>query len=163
VWCGAVLSPFARALDAHGFGTRCTRGFTAEVSKKKGANKLIANSKNRLRFAAHMFAFPTPRLLAALRPHTRALRRPPSADIISGGLTGLRFNPYEDIAKCKICKSKVHQAHSKYCQQCSYKLGLPAPPAASRGGGHAVGWLRLTCPSLSVSDRYLRYVRCTND
>ncbi|ORZ08378.1 cysteine-rich PDZ-binding protein-like protein [Absidia repens] len=36
----------------------------------------------------------------------------------------LRFNPYE--AKCKLCKSKVHQEKAHYCQSCSYKKGICA-------------------------------------
>ncbi|KAJ3055261.1 hypothetical protein HK097_011063 [Rhizophlyctis rosea] len=35
-----------------------------------------------------------------------------------------RFAPYE--AKCKICKSRVHQQGSHYCQQCAYKNGICA-------------------------------------
>eukprot|EP00045_Choanoeca_perplexa_P000471 m.14618 g.14618 ORF g.14618 m.14618 type:complete len:98 (-) comp10319_c0_seq3:989-1282(-) len=37
-----------------------------------------------------------------------------------------RFNPYDKIEKCRVCKTKVHQPHSKYCQQCAYKLGICA-------------------------------------
>jgi len=33
-----------------------------------------------------------------------------------------RFSPYEN--KCKICKQKVHQMHSVYCQACAYKKGI---------------------------------------
>ncbi|KAI8099448.1 PDZ-binding protein [Halteromyces radiatus] len=36
----------------------------------------------------------------------------------------IRFNPYE--AKCKLCKSKVHQEKAHYCQACSYKKGICA-------------------------------------
>ena len=38
-----------------------------------------------------------------------------------------RFNPYTDeFKKCKICRSKVHQLGSHYCQECSYKKGICA-------------------------------------
>jgi len=33
----------------------------------------------------------------------------------------IRFEPYS--IKCKVCKQKIHQAGSHYCQQCAYKLG----------------------------------------
>jgi len=32
-----------------------------------------------------------------------------------------KFAPYEN--KCKICKSRVHQEGSHYCQSCAYKKG----------------------------------------
>lgn len=32
------------------------------------------------------------------------------------------FEPYS--VKCKICKQKVHQLGSHYCQGCAYKLGI---------------------------------------
>ncbi|CAO3613318.1 unnamed protein product [Cunninghamella echinulata] len=35
-----------------------------------------------------------------------------------------QFNPYE--AKCKLCKSKVHQDKAHYCQSCAYKKGICA-------------------------------------
>jgi len=36
-----------------------------------------------------------------------------------------RFNPYEnDFKKCRICKTKVHQVGSHYCQPCAYKKGI---------------------------------------
>ena len=34
-----------------------------------------------------------------------------------------RFAPYSAFAKCRICKSSVHQAGSHYCQGCAYKKG----------------------------------------
>ncbi|KAI8888461.1 hypothetical protein K501DRAFT_240414 [Backusella circina FSU 941] len=36
----------------------------------------------------------------------------------------LRFSPYE--AKCKLCKTKVHQEKAHYCQDCAYKKGICA-------------------------------------
>ncbi|XP_062603144.1 cysteine-rich PDZ-binding protein-like, partial [Saccostrea cucullata] len=35
-----------------------------------------------------------------------------------------RFSPYQTFAKCRICKSSVHQAGSHYCQGCAYKKGM---------------------------------------
>lgn len=39
-----------------------------------------------------------------------------------------RFNPLDgrDFTKCRICKSKVHQVGSHYCQECAYKKGICA-------------------------------------
>lgn len=40
-----------------------------------------------------------------------------------------RFNPYQGDAQfktCKICKTKVHQVGSHYCQECAYKKGICA-------------------------------------
>jgi len=37
-----------------------------------------------------------------------------------------RFAPYQQFSKCLICKSTVHQVHSKYCQGCAYKKGICA-------------------------------------
>lgn len=41
-----------------------------------------------------------------------------------------RFSPYanttEQFVKCKICRSKVHQVGSHYCQECAYKKGICA-------------------------------------
>ncbi|XP_063427124.1 cysteine-rich PDZ-binding protein-like [Mytilus trossulus] len=37
-----------------------------------------------------------------------------------------RFAPYEGFAKCKICRSSVHQKGSHYCQGCAYKKGICA-------------------------------------
>ncbi|GIY31492.1 cysteine-rich PDZ-binding protein [Caerostris darwini] len=37
-----------------------------------------------------------------------------------------RFSPYEKFATCKICRQKVHQAGSHYCQACAYKKGICA-------------------------------------
>ncbi|XP_077407835.1 cysteine-rich PDZ-binding protein isoform X1 [Vanacampus margaritifer] len=36
-----------------------------------------------------------------------------------------RFDPYSKtgFAKCRICKSSVHQSGSHYCQGCAYKKG----------------------------------------
>lgn len=36
---------------------------------------------------------------------------------------GSSFAPYKDsqFEKCRICKSKVHQLGSRYCQGCAYK------------------------------------------
>eukprot|EP00123_Amoebidium_parasiticum_P022781 comp9485_c0_seq1/m.4529 comp9485_c0_seq1/g.4529 ORF comp9485_c0_seq1/g.4529 comp9485_c0_seq1/m.4529 type:complete len:101 (-) comp9485_c0_seq1:120-422(-) len=33
-----------------------------------------------------------------------------------------RFAPYS--AKCKVCKSTIHQQGAAYCQQCAYKKGI---------------------------------------
>ena len=35
----------------------------------------------------------------------------------------VRFTPYSQFEKCRICKTTVHQPHSKYCQGCAYKKG----------------------------------------
>ncbi|TPX68893.1 hypothetical protein SpCBS45565_g02788 [Spizellomyces sp. 'palustris'] len=35
-----------------------------------------------------------------------------------------KFMPYE--SKCRVCKSRVHQAGSHYCQGCAYKNGICA-------------------------------------
>ncbi|ORX88015.1 cysteine-rich PDZ-binding protein-like protein [Anaeromyces robustus] len=35
-----------------------------------------------------------------------------------------KFAPYEN--KCRICKSRVHQEGSHYCQSCAYKKGICA-------------------------------------
>ncbi|CAB4006687.1 Hypothetical predicted protein [Paramuricea clavata] len=35
-----------------------------------------------------------------------------------------RFTPYSQFEKCRICKTTVHQPHSKYCQGCAYKKGI---------------------------------------
>ncbi|KAJ1982967.1 hypothetical protein H4R35_000093 [Dimargaris xerosporica] len=35
-----------------------------------------------------------------------------------------RQMPY--AAKCKLCKSTLHQSHASYCQSCAYKKGLCA-------------------------------------
>ena len=36
-----------------------------------------------------------------------------------------RFNPYKaKFESCRICKQKVHQAGSYYCQPCAYKKGI---------------------------------------
>ena len=45
------------------------------------------------------------------------------------------MNPYEKLAKCKVCKQKVHQKHSHYCNQCAYKLGVFAWQLGKRGWG----------------------------
>jgi len=38
-----------------------------------------------------------------------------------------RFNPTDsDFKKCRICKQKVHQVNSHYCQECAYKKGICA-------------------------------------
>jgi len=38
-----------------------------------------------------------------------------------------RFNPTQsEFRKCRICKQKVHQPGSHYCQGCAYKKGLCA-------------------------------------
>ncbi|KAH9412637.1 hypothetical protein DERP_006601 [Dermatophagoides pteronyssinus] len=37
-----------------------------------------------------------------------------------------RFQPYQKFETCKICKQKVHQAGSHYCQSCAYKKGICA-------------------------------------
>jgi hypothetical protein len=31
-----------------------------------------------------------------------------------------------DFPRCKICKTKVHQVGSHYCQECAYKKGICA-------------------------------------
>ncbi|KAI9104515.1 PDZ-binding protein [Phlyctochytrium arcticum] len=41
-----------------------------------------------------------------------------------GSTTSSKFNPYE--ARCKVCKQRVHQAGSRYCQICAYKNGICA-------------------------------------
>lgn len=36
-----------------------------------------------------------------------------------------RFNPYKaKFEGCRICKQKVHQVGSYYCQPCAYKKGI---------------------------------------
>merc|ERR1711872_879021 len=36
-----------------------------------------------------------------------------------------RFNPMtSEFKKCRICKQKVHQVGSHYCQPCAYKKGI---------------------------------------
>ncbi len=36
-----------------------------------------------------------------------------------------RYNPYsEKFETCRICRQKVHQVGSKFCQECSYKKGI---------------------------------------
>ena len=35
-----------------------------------------------------------------------------------------RTAPYSKYAKCRICRSSVHQAGSNYCQGCAYKKGI---------------------------------------
>ncbi|KAI9337553.1 microtubule-associated protein CRIPT-domain-containing protein [Obelidium mucronatum] len=35
-----------------------------------------------------------------------------------------KFAPYE--TRCKLCKTRVHQEGSHYCQNCSYKNGICA-------------------------------------
>ncbi|KAJ3023237.1 hypothetical protein HKX48_003841 [Thoreauomyces humboldtii] len=47
-----------------------------------------------------------------------------SAKAKMAGLKGGVGSPYQ--TKCRICKQGVHQAHSHYCQQCSYKNGICA-------------------------------------
>ncbi|KAF8774769.1 cysteine-rich PDZ-binding protein-like [Argiope bruennichi] len=37
-----------------------------------------------------------------------------------------RFAPYEKFSQCKICRQKVHQPGSHYCQACAYKKGICA-------------------------------------
>uniref|UniRef100_A0A834R1S2 Cysteine-rich PDZ-binding protein n=1 Tax=Sarcoptes scabiei TaxID=52283 RepID=A0A834R1S2_SARSC len=37
-----------------------------------------------------------------------------------------RFQPHMKFETCKICKQKVHQAGSHYCQSCAYKKGICA-------------------------------------
>ncbi|XP_035218878.1 cysteine-rich PDZ-binding protein-like [Stegodyphus dumicola] len=37
-----------------------------------------------------------------------------------------RFSPYGSFAQCKICRQKVHQQGSHYCQACAYKKGICA-------------------------------------
>ncbi|KAH9406890.1 PREDICTED: cysteine-rich PDZ-binding protein-like [Rhagoletis zephyria] len=37
-----------------------------------------------------------------------------------------RFTPYTKFETCKICKQKVHQAGSHYCQSCAYKKAICA-------------------------------------
>lgn len=38
-----------------------------------------------------------------------------------------RFNPYTSkFETCKICRQKVHQVGSHYCQPCAYKKGICA-------------------------------------
>jgi len=38
-----------------------------------------------------------------------------------------RFNPTQsEFRKCRICKQKVHQPGSHYCQGCAYKKGICA-------------------------------------
>ena len=38
-----------------------------------------------------------------------------------------RFNPYTaKFETCKICRQKVHQVGSHYCQACAYKKGICA-------------------------------------
>ncbi|XP_074600693.1 cysteine-rich PDZ-binding protein [Brevipalpus obovatus] len=37
-----------------------------------------------------------------------------------------RFAPYANFEKCRICKQKVHQNGSHYCQGCAYKKGICA-------------------------------------
>lgn len=35
-----------------------------------------------------------------------------------------RFNPYQKaFEQCRICKQKVHQVGSHYCQPCAYSKG----------------------------------------
>ncbi|GBN41073.1 Cysteine-rich PDZ-binding protein, partial [Araneus ventricosus] len=36
------------------------------------------------------------------------------------------FAPYEKFSQCKICRQKVHQPGSHYCQACAYKKGICA-------------------------------------
>uniref|UniRef100_A0A0K8TPZ9 Cysteine-rich PDZ-binding protein n=1 Tax=Tabanus bromius TaxID=304241 RepID=A0A0K8TPZ9_TABBR len=39
----------------------------------------------------------------------------------------LRFNPIgKEFAPCRICRQKVHQIGSYYCQSCAYKRGICA-------------------------------------
>ncbi|KAK9881491.1 hypothetical protein WA026_016374 [Henosepilachna vigintioctopunctata] len=39
----------------------------------------------------------------------------------------LRFNPYTTkFESCRICRQKVHQVGSHYCQACAYKKGICA-------------------------------------
>ncbi|KAI8908857.1 microtubule-associated protein CRIPT-domain-containing protein [Powellomyces hirtus] len=40
------------------------------------------------------------------------------------GMGSNKFMPYE--TKCKVCKQRVHQHGSRYCQQCAYKNGICA-------------------------------------
>lgn len=37
-----------------------------------------------------------------------------------------RFTPYGKFAECRICRQKVHQVGSNYCQGCAYKKGICA-------------------------------------
>lgn len=38
-----------------------------------------------------------------------------------------RFNPYNSkFETCRICRTKVHQVGSHYCQACAYKKGICA-------------------------------------
>ncbi|XP_064091328.1 cysteine-rich PDZ-binding protein [Macrobrachium rosenbergii] len=38
-----------------------------------------------------------------------------------------RFNPYTTkFVECRICRTKVHQAGSNFCQGCAYKKGICA-------------------------------------
>ncbi len=39
-----------------------------------------------------------------------------------------RFNPLagKDFARCRICRTKVHQCGSNFCQECAYKKGICA-------------------------------------
>ncbi|XP_054154435.1 cysteine-rich PDZ-binding protein-like [Oppia nitens] len=38
-----------------------------------------------------------------------------------------RYNPYQaKFETCRICKQKVHQLGSHYCQSCAYKKGICA-------------------------------------
>ncbi|MPC34236.1 Cysteine-rich PDZ-binding protein [Portunus trituberculatus] len=37
-----------------------------------------------------------------------------------------RLLPQSRFAECRICRSKVHQAGSHFCQGCAYKKGICA-------------------------------------
>ncbi|XP_076311504.1 cysteine-rich PDZ-binding protein [Tachypleus tridentatus] len=37
-----------------------------------------------------------------------------------------RFSPYSKFDQCRICRQKVHQLGSHYCQACAYKKGICA-------------------------------------
>ncbi|KHN78785.1 Cysteine-rich PDZ-binding protein [Toxocara canis] len=38
-----------------------------------------------------------------------------------------RFQPYvQEFRRCRICKTKVHQVGSHYCQQCAYQKAICA-------------------------------------
>ncbi|XP_022251723.1 cysteine-rich PDZ-binding protein-like isoform X3 [Limulus polyphemus] len=39
-----------------------------------------------------------------------------------------RFAPYSKFDQCRICRQKVHQVGSHYCQACAYKKVVPVEP-----------------------------------
>lgn len=130
--CRAVRVFFSAASSP---GVACASPDWAESGGRKlNENKLLSSKKNRCA---------SKRTLAAPR------RRPGRSPLPR---RAARFQPYGQINECKICKTKVHQAHAHYCQGCAYKIGP---------GRHTASELPAPCspPCRALPCRHLRHVR----